>query len=110
MHEGSEDKVRPHEAVDLFEVLERIEAVLTGQTAWSSFESEMCASRRGKRYAPASDQIIVINRVNSPECLGKSAIISTMKEKTVFESNMMRFSLNDTFALPEYVIERAPSD
>jgi type I restriction enzyme S subunit len=33
---------------------------------------------------------IVINRVNSPEYLGKSALVPFMKEPTVFESNMMR--------------------
>lgn len=48
---------------------------------------------------------IVINRVNSVEYLGKSAIIPALSEATVFESNMMRFSLDEQRALPEYVIE-----
>ncbi len=34
---------------------------------------------------------IVINRVNSPEYLGKCALIEGLIEPTVFESNMMRF-------------------
>lgn len=48
---------------------------------------------------------IVINRVNSPEYLGKSAIIPVLDEEMVFESNMMRFALDESFALPEYVID-----
>lgn len=47
---------------------------------------------------------IVINRVNSRPYLGKSAIIPPMREPIVFESNMMRLTLDDTAALPEYVI------
>jgi type I restriction enzyme S subunit len=47
---------------------------------------------------------IVINRVNSRPYLGKSAIIPPMVESVVFESNMMRITLDDTMAIPEYVI------
>src|SRR5208282_5339158 len=43
-------------------------------------------------------------RVNSRSYLGKSAIIPPMGEPIVFESNMMRLTLDDTVALPEYVI------
>lgn len=48
---------------------------------------------------------IVINRVNSPAYLGKSAIVQTLNEPTVFESNMMRLRLNTEVAVPEYVIQ-----
>lgn len=48
---------------------------------------------------------IIINRVNSIEYLGKSAIVPPLDEETVFESNMMRFSVDETQVLPEYVIE-----
>ncbi|MBW5286366.1 restriction endonuclease subunit S [Burkholderia gladioli] len=47
---------------------------------------------------------IVINRVNSPEYLGKSAIIPELQEPIVFESNMMRFSVNRARVLPEFAI------
>jgi len=47
---------------------------------------------------------IVINRVNSEEYLGKSAIIPDLDEPTIFESNMMRFSVDCARVLPEYVI------
>lgn len=52
-----------------------------------------------------SPRDLIINRVNSPEYLGKSTIIPKLDEETVFESNMMRFSVDETCALPEYVIE-----
>jgi type I restriction enzyme S subunit len=48
---------------------------------------------------------IVINRVNSPEYLGKSAIIPALNEDMVFESNMMRFATDEARAIPEYVID-----
>jgi type I restriction enzyme S subunit len=48
---------------------------------------------------------LVINRVNSPEYLGKSTIIPSLDEETVFESNMMRLSVEEARVLPEYVIE-----
>lgn len=56
-----------------------------------------------RRFALAEGDIVV-NRVNSPEYLGKSAIIPRLTEPTVFESNMMRFSVDVSRALPEFVI------
>lgn len=47
---------------------------------------------------------IVINRVNSPEYLGKSALIPPLPEPVVFESNMMRFVLKTERVIPRYVI------
>ena len=47
---------------------------------------------------------IVINRVNSIEYLGKSALIPTLSEPTVFESNMMRFTVRRELLDPGYVV------
>jgi type I restriction enzyme S subunit len=47
---------------------------------------------------------IVINRVNSREYLGKSALIPFLSEPTVFESNMMRFAIDRTRLDPGYLI------
>lgn len=47
---------------------------------------------------------IVINRVNSPEYLGKSAIVPALGEPTVFESNMMRFDVSRDRLEPDYLI------
>jgi len=55
-----------------------------------------------RRYALAEGDIVV-NRVNSPEHLGKSVLIPGLAEPTVFESNMMRLVMNRECALPRYV-------
>jgi type I restriction enzyme S subunit len=46
---------------------------------------------------------ILINRVNSMPYLGKCGIVKHLKEKTVFESNIMKIKVNCKIALPEYV-------
>lgn len=48
---------------------------------------------------------IIVNRVNSREYLGKSALIPYLAEPTVFESNMMRLRLNTHQVLPCYVVQ-----
>jgi type I restriction enzyme S subunit len=50
-----------------------------------------------------SENDIVVNRVNSRPYLGKSALIPKLKEPTVFESNMMRLTLNTKCVIPVYV-------
>lgn len=47
---------------------------------------------------------IVINRVNSIKFLGKSGLVRGLTEPCVFESNMMRFRLDDETIDPEYAI------
>lgn len=47
---------------------------------------------------------IVINRVNSPAYLGKSALIPPLLEPTVFESNMMRFAIDADLVDPIFTI------
>jgi type I restriction enzyme S subunit len=46
---------------------------------------------------------ILINRVNSIEYLGKSALVKGLDEPCVFESNVMRIVLNEK-VIPEYLI------
>ena len=53
---------------------------------------------------------LVINRVNSRQYLGKSAIIRPTIEPTVFESNMMRFAVDSHELRPEFVIQYLQSD
>jgi type I restriction enzyme S subunit len=45
------------------------------------------------RFAILEDDVL-INRVNSPEHLGKAALVPALSEPTVFESNMMRLRLD----------------
>lgn len=47
---------------------------------------------------------IIINRVNALSHLGKSAIIAHIQEPSVFESNMMRITVDTDRALPGFVI------
>jgi type I restriction enzyme S subunit len=56
-------------------------------------------------YYQLHENDIVINRVNgSLDFLGKSALIPKLSETTVFESNMMRFSVNTARVDPLYLI------
>ncbi len=56
-----------------------------------------------KLYALSKDDIVT-NRVNSLSHLGKTALIGEIPEPMVFESNMMRFRLNESRALPHYIL------
>src|SRR5690606_5410207 len=47
----------------------------------------------------------VINRVNSLSHLGKTALIGATGDEMVFESNMMRFSVDESQVLKEYVFK-----
>jgi type I restriction enzyme, S subunit len=55
-----------------------------------------------KLYALGKDDIVT-NRVNSLSHLGKTALIGELTEPMVFESNMMRFRVDERRALPRYV-------
>ncbi|MBO2661875.1 restriction endonuclease subunit S [Shewanella algae] len=48
---------------------------------------------------------ILVNRVNSIEYLGKSAIVRELPEPAVFESNIMKFRVNPDLAIPEYIVK-----
>lgn len=45
---------------------------------------------------------ILVNRVNSMPYLGKCGIVKHLKEKTVFESNIMKVRVKKEIAFPEY--------
>lgn len=48
---------------------------------------------------------VLINRVNSREYLGKSALVPhDLEEPTVFESNMMRFAVDTNIVNPRYLV------
>lgn len=53
---------------------------------------------------------ILINRVNSIEYLGKCALVRSMPEPTVYESNVMRMSLRATMVSPEYMMRVLSSE
>jgi len=51
-----------------------------------------------------ADGQILINRVNSIEYLGKSLLVSSLTERTVYESNMMRLDPNLDRVVPEFLV------
>jgi type I restriction enzyme S subunit len=46
---------------------------------------------------------VIINRVNTPELVGKSTVVRELAEPTVFESNMMRCKVRPECAVPAFV-------
>ncbi|MCE5280359.1 MAG: restriction endonuclease subunit S [Planctomycetaceae bacterium] len=61
------------------------------------------------RYGVQTDEILV-NRVNSVEYLGKSAIVPVMDEPAVFESNMMRLKVDRAKVRPTYLLAYLQTD
>ncbi len=73
----------------------RIDVFYNGKvTDFKNLKRLVCSDAEKERYL-LKENDIVINRVNSIEYLGKCAHITGMHEDTVFESNMMRFHLDE---------------
>ena len=83
----------------------RIDAFYDGRVVSLSSLKRVQITQDEQKKFRLLERDIVINRVNSPEYLGKSTIVPPLNEETVFESNMMRFSVNGGALLPEYLIE-----
>ena len=80
----------------------RIDAFYDGRvTDFSLLKRLICSDTEKQRYLLCENDI-VINRVNSIEYLGKCAHITGMAEDTVFESNMMRFHLDEKVINTEF--------
>lgn len=81
----------------------RIDAFYDGKvTSFERLKRLVCSDADKNRYL-LKENDIVINRVNSIEYLGKCAHITGMHEDTVFESNMMRFHLDDEQINPVFM-------
>lgn len=83
----------------------RIDAFYDGQVSDLKTLKRLRATEAERNKFRLKSRDIVINRVNSVEYLGKSAIIPPLGEEMVFESNMMRLAVDETRVMPEYVIE-----
>jgi type I restriction enzyme, S subunit len=70
-----------------------------------TFKRVRLSDKEIKKYR-LSDGSIVINRVNSREYLGKCALIKGLVESTVFESNMMNFSVDEKLAVPRFIVDQ----
>ncbi|KHE91949.1 MAG: restriction endonuclease subunit S [Candidatus Scalindua rubra] len=55
-----------------------------------------------RKYLLSIDDILV-NRVNSMSHLGKCGLVKSLKEPTVFESNVMKIQVKKKTALPKYI-------
>ena len=55
-----------------------------------------------QRYGLSAGDLL-INRVNSPEYLGKAALVPELAEPTVFESNMMRLAVDPAVLHPVFL-------
>lgn len=75
----------------------------------ASLQRVRLAPEEIERYGLTSGEI-VINRVNSPDYLGKSALIPDLHEPTVFESNMMRLRLDTTRITQSFAIASLQTD
>ena len=81
----------------------RINGFYNGKvTDFNNLKRLCCTDFEKERYLLVENDI-VINRVNSIEYLGKCARISGLQEDTVFESNMMRFHLDDSKVNSTYI-------
>ena len=81
----------------------RIDAFYDGKvTDFSGLKRLNCTDAERSRYLLMENDI-VINRVNSLEYLGKCAWITGLLELTVFESNMMRFHVEESRIDPCYM-------
>jgi len=73
----------------------RIDSFYDGKLKDISNLKRLNCNQKELKLFKLENKNIVINRVNSIEFLGKCALIEGLKEKTVFESNMMRLKVNE---------------
>ena len=82
----------------------RIDAFYNGKVKdFRALKRLMCSEKEIERYE-LHENDIVINRVTRLEYLGTCAHTKGLVERTVFESNMMRFHLNEAFINPVYAV------
>lgn len=72
-------------------------------TSLEDFWRLECTPEEIEKYRLEAGDII-INRVNSVEYVGKCALVPELAEDIVFESNTMRFRVDTSMVLPEYVV------
>lgn len=70
-----------------------------------AFKRVRIDERTVRRYLLKNNSVVV-NRVNSREYVGKAAFIDTLTEPTVFESNMMNFTVCSDHVLARFVVEQ----
>jgi len=88
----------------------RIDSFYSGEIkAWDTLRSLKIEPKELDAWGVKIGDIL-INRVNSIEYLGKCAVVRTVPEPTVFESNIMRMSLHTDRIHPEYLMRYLTSE
>ena len=82
----------------------RIDAFYDGVVLAESSLKRLRLSPEDKSLYLLREGDIVVNRVNSLEYLGKSAIIPRFSEEIVFESNIMRMSMDRLRFEPRFIV------
>lgn len=72
--------------------------------SWDTIRRITLDEKESKLYSLDNDDLL-INRVNSLNYLGKSALVRGLDELCVFESNIMRLKVNKNVVNPEYLIK-----
>ncbi|MFH4788970.1 restriction endonuclease subunit S [Vibrio alginolyticus] len=81
----------------------RIDGFYDGELCdWSSFKRVLVEDQEKDKWALKENDIL-INRVNSIEYLGKCGLVRSLPEDAIFESNIMRISVNEGKAIPEFI-------
>lgn len=94
---------KPKSAYGKGSLIVRIDNFYNGSiNNWGSLKRLQLEEKEVKLYGLRNDDLI-INRVNSIEYLGKSALVRDLREPCVFESNVMRLRLNK-MVVPEFMI------
>jgi len=79
----------------------------------SFYDGHISTNRELKRLRIGSDDVVryslkigdlLINRVNSLEFVGKCAIVEKLEEPTIFESNIMRFTVDQSRIDPKFLV------
>ncbi|WP_192021470.1 restriction endonuclease subunit S [Shewanella sp. WPAGA9] len=84
----------------------RIDGFYNGELRTQSLLKRVETDEVERNKFGLKDRSIVINRVNSPEYLGKCAFVSELEEETVFESNMMNFSVSEHHLNPVFLTQQ----
>ena len=94
---------KPQSAYDSGNLIVRIDSFYDGKiNQWNTLKRLRLEKNEIALYS-LNDNDILVNRVNSIQYLGKSALVINLEETCVFESNVMRMNLKDN-AIPGYII------
>lgn len=105
MYKPQKDYVRDGSGTPII----RIDSFRSEGPDYSSLKRLNCNESECRRYG-INENDIVINRVNSVGCMGKTMLVSHIPEVTVFESNMMRLHSDEALMIPAFLCAQMTSE